>query len=91
MFTLKFMQIGEDNSSRQDVVCCPHYEIVDTGTKKFVITYKDMLRNDGVERCIGEKLERTKDPENIHVDTGYQVCFIENSAGKTIDRINQHE
>lgn len=78
MFTVKFMNHYADGTCRESVVCCVHYEIyrrmgVDPVTT--VTTYKDATVRSGVDRHVSPH------PED------YDVCFIENSAGKTIDTI----
>lgn len=58
----------------QHVVSAPHYSIYkyDDG-QVGVTTYKDHLDTNGVERIVSSD--------------DFNVCFIENAAGKTIDRI----
>lgn len=87
MFTLKFFQNFTDGSSRQDVVTCSHYEIVSPTDKDviYVITYPDHINKGGVEREVSKC--GAPDAESVHPDDPYDVCFIENLAGKTIDRV----
>lgn len=88
MFTLKFFQFLEDNCTRQNTISCSHYEVVKDKHKTVVIVYKDFIGKDGVEFPICEKIKPINGSD-VHVDTGYNVCYIENSSGKTIDRINR--
>ena len=83
MFTLKFYQYFEGNQYRQTVICAKQYEIVDTGVSKFVII-------DDVEYLIGDNLCEHADVENVHIETGFDACYIENSTGKTIDTIRKY-
>lgn len=82
MFTLKFIQHLKDGAVRQNAISCPHYEVITDKHKTVVIAFKDFRCVDGVEYVISEKIQSSSS------DTGYSVCFIENSSGKTIDRIN---
>ena len=78
MFTLKFFNHYEDGSSNQDTLTCHHYSIYrrNNGTAE-IVCYKDMTSVEGVSRGI------MKQPENGE----FECCYIENSAGKTIDTV----
>ena len=86
MFTLKFFK-HTPNGDSQTVVCCNHYEVNTHRDGAVVITYKDHTESGGVERHIAERPSTMAD--GVHLDIGYEVCFVENSQGKTIDRIRR--
>lgn len=83
MFTLKFCSYFEEGGSTESVIACPHYEVYQHRNGAITITtYKNMTITDGVSRqlCTESKLD-----EDNH--SYYQVCFVLNSEGKTIDTI----
>ena len=54
---------------------CPHYNIYKRKSGVTVTTYKSMTDVDGVSRVVSGD------------DADYQSCYIENSAGKTVECI----
>jgi hypothetical protein len=62
----------KDNN--ENTVSAPHYSIEKYEHGVGITVYKNYYDDDGVERIVGED--------------DYDVCFIENSAGKTINRIS---
>lgn len=80
MFTLKFYKHINDGELVYDVLSCPHYEIqVRSDGSKTVTTYPDTVKEGGVERQIRS--------ENCKFKGDYDVCYVENMHGKTIDTI----
>lgn len=89
MFTLKFYRY-EENATTMCAISCPHYSVYDNGVEKLVTTYKDHMDTTGVERTVGEKLRGGNTSEQpVAYNVGYDVCYVENEAGKTIDTIRK--
>jgi hypothetical protein len=84
MFTLKFVN-KFDSGSTVEVVTCPHYEKYSRNSGHVTVAvYKDFTKTDGVEyTIIGDRSAANDD----HADGKFyhEHCYIENSAGKTID------
>ena len=79
MFTLKFFQYFPDGSCRQECYSRQSYK---------VITTKDGVKAVEVDGDnIHIKPHGRNSYEDYCVDDGFDVCFIENQSGKTIDRI----
>lgn len=78
MFTLKFYKTYESGQTVNIGVCCPTYEVrrYSDGAVA-VIVYKGFTHTDGVEYWVGGERE-----------DAYDQLFIENQAGKTIDRVS---
>ena len=81
MFTLKFFKYTSDaegDCTIQETIICPNYSTYtrDSGILT-VITYPSMTNENGVDRNIGEFYNDEED---------FSVCYVENSAGKTIDK-----
>ncbi len=53
-------------------ISAPHYETYHTDTSITVIIYKSLLKTDGVEYHIREN--------------DFNICFVENETGKTIEK-----
>lgn len=74
MFTLKFCRFNEGFDSTLSI-STPVYEVYKKPSSITLISiYKSPVLTDGVEYRIGG-------------DDGYDVCFVENLSGKTIDTI----
>lgn len=87
MFNVKFCSIFESDSTNEEssttAISCPHYNIYrrKNGTAT-ITTYKSMAAVDGVERHImSDKQAETSSRQH------YNSCYIENSAGKTVECI----
>lgn len=81
MFTLKFMSFYDDSSYSETCVTCPHYAVYyHAGSNYYEISvYKSFTSTEGVVFNVASK------------DIGkayWDVCYIENEAGKTINKIN---
>jgi hypothetical protein len=80
MFTLRF-----ENSSKTVSVCCPHYEIFTyPNNDKLigVVIYPERFTGDGVERLIAKPDSLGDSPREA-----FNVCYVTNIAGVTIDTI----
>lgn len=82
MFHLKFRRVLEEGVAETNI-SCPHYEswLINPQPDQSlnhsdVAVYKDFTGKDGVEYHVGGPRENA-----------YDVCFVTNDAGKTIDRI----
>lgn len=80
MFTIKFYSFFDDDATVEVNITCPHYEVYTrkNGVKS-VIVYKDFTSVDGVEYWVADK---SLEFEKQH----YHVCYVENAAGKTINK-----
>ncbi len=79
MFTVKFLTFHESGSSHESTqtsIQCPHYEVNAFDYGWSVVTYPGMTNENGVERHV---------TTNDQLSSRYDVCFVENVAGKTID------
>lgn len=79
MLTLKFCNSYEDGTSSQAVMSCSHFNVYRFSDRVEITLYKDYTSVDGVTYTLSEK-----DIERPY----WQCCFVENSSGKTIDRIS---
>ena len=86
MFTLRFYKNREEGRT-QTVVCCARYEVYERRNENAVVTitthYKELEDSPGVDHNIG------KHPNNQGSGGYYDVCYVENIAGKTIDTIRR--
>lgn len=85
MFTLKFCSFcGEDNDYEKSltVICCPHYNTYHFKNRVEVTVYKDFTSVEGVTYTLSE--------EDLLGKPYWQVCYVENVNGKTIDTIRTH-
>lgn len=78
MFTLKFFQYFPDDTERHNIVAATDYEIVKAEGKISITA-------NGEQRYIDN--HGRKSFSGCDIDDGFNICFIENEAGKTIDRI----
>lgn len=77
MFTVKFYKDDEaEGREVWDVVSTPHYQKDIKKGFVVVVTYPSATNQSGVERRIVGNERR-----------GYNACFVENMAGKTIDHV----
>ena len=75
MFTIKIFAYRESGVV-QHSISAPHYEIQQSGDEnQSVIIYKDFSITNGVEYKISKS------------EADFDSCFIENSTGKTIDKV----
>jgi hypothetical protein len=83
MFTLKFYKFMPEGDKATSI-SCPHYAVYRRKDSPIVTVtvYKDQLATEGVERHISD------DPAPDSAGH-YSVCYVENMAGKTIDKITQ--
>lgn len=92
MFTLKFFTPHGD-SNKIEVVEAKRYIITplqkDAG---YLITVynTDSGYIGGVEYPVGNKFKKNKD-SGEDVNVGFMCCYIENSSGKTIDKLFRKE
>lgn len=75
MFTLKFIKNYDSGQTRTAAVACPAYEFVTFGEGITVLVFKDFVQENGVSYFVGGR------------EDSFDVCYVENQAGKTIDRI----
>lgn len=82
MFTLKFYRFYTDGSSNSSVVATSHYSVYTRkeGTCEIVI-YEKNTEVEGVAYQVGSN----------QALTDYDICYIENQSGKTIDCIKSPE
>lgn len=78
MFTLKFFQYFPDDTERHEIVAATNYEVIK-------VEGKVTINANGESRYIDN--HGRKSFSEYEIDDGFNVCFIENEAGKTIDRI----
>lgn len=80
MFTLKFLRNTEEGDEICHSVSCRQYTVHKRASGKVltVTTYSGELEIDGVDRHISGSTLVTKD---------YHSCYVENSNGKTIDKL----
>jgi len=71
MFNVKFISHFENGQEDVHGISCPHYQIYKFDNRFEVTVYPNMTMVGGVSYIVGE--------------TGYQSCYIENSAGKTVE------
>jgi len=81
MFTLKFYELNTASCEgrAQSVICCAKYEVYERNDHGFITVtthYRELGTEPGVDHHVGTMMD-------------YDVCFIENIAGKTIDVIRQ--
>lgn len=80
MFTIKFFSFYGAVEQVEVNLCCPHYEVyTHKNGVKSIILYKDFLATEGVTYWV------TSEEQN-HPTPHYHVCYVENSAGKTINK-----
>jgi len=87
MFTVKFCTYFDQDGFTSTSISCPHYKIYKRKNGSFAVTtYKDMTDLDGVDRLVmNDKLAKEgRHPEGI---AHFHACYVENSAGKTIEHI----
>lgn len=91
MFTLRFMSFFEEKEGVSTVISAPHYEVyTHRNGRKVVTVYKDFTTLDGIERTVmsDELAKELAAKANLGpLPDYYHVCYVENSAGKTIDKI----
>ncbi len=76
MFTIKAFRFYGKEGSSQDVFSCQSYQIYERKNGSYEVSvYKGLTKADGV--CFNVS----------KLDDDYKTCYIENSAGKTIDTI----
>lgn len=78
MFHLKF-QRGDYATN----ISCPHYDVDRRDARAFVIAYKGFTNEGGVEYLVDHYNPRL----GYEGPTPFDVCFVTNDAGKTVDRI----
>jgi len=82
MFTVKFYKHREENEAPEynenTSVSCQSYTHYKTSTSETVTVYKGMTQTDGVEYHVN-------DGHNL----AYDICYVENSSGKTIDSMGK--
>lgn len=92
MFTLRFMSLFEDSEEVENVIAAPHYDVyTHRNGRKTVCTYKDHTSTDGVERTVmsDNLAKELAAKDNLEpLPNYYHVCYVENLAGKTIDKIS---
>ena len=80
MFNVKFCNFYEDGSESTAGISCPHYSIYKGKNGSYeVVTYKTMTDTDGVSRGVGN--------HDSDKTLQFQVCYIENAQGKTVETI----
>ena len=80
MFTVKFINFYDDGTQVENCIRCVHYEARRTSEGAWGITvYPGMTATDGVEWWVRE-------PHDAQGPTSFQVCYVENEAGKTVDK-----
>lgn len=92
MFTLRFMSFFQnENEDVSVVISANHYEVYTySNGRKTVCVYNDHTSTEGIERNIlsDELAKKLLADENIKQHRDYfHVCYVENSSGKTIDKI----
>lgn len=77
MFTIKLYKNEEDGTHKTTALACPHYDSYDHTDGSFaLILYKNHLAINGTEYHINSPR-----PES------YDIAYVENEMGKTVDRI----
>ena len=79
MFTVKFMKFAtaSNNNNEGLSISCPMYSSYKRPNGSVsIVTYKDHTETSGIERSVHGG--------NDALDSDYDVCFVENEAGKTI-------
>ena len=81
MFTLKFTQHYEDGTKREVVVSTPHYEKYSRPTidQVDVSVYRGFTTQSGVMYKVSSD------------ESTFDICFVENVQGKTIDCIRPNK
>ncbi|MFT0140766.1 hypothetical protein ACEK07_46075 [Alcanivoracaceae bacterium MT1] len=77
MYTVKFIRNYDAGGYVVHSFSVPHYEVYRRSQSSVVTVtlYPNLFDTDGVERHISDN------------ESDYDVCFVENSRGKTIDHI----
>lgn len=80
MFTIKLYSFFGETEQVEVNLSCPHYEVYThkNGVKSLIV-YKDLLSTEGVTYWITDK-------DKLHPTPHYHVCYVENAAGKTINK-----
>lgn len=85
MFTIKLMRYNQDGSIIDaDILSCPSYSVV-YSNEKVEIVPRAMTEGDPTH-SMRTIMPRPKSRED-QIPYRYDMAFIENSSGKTIDRI----
>lgn len=93
MFTVKLISYFDDGSQSETSISCPHYRIYTRGNGFNAITvFKDFTETDGVEYKVMRPDVSTELAKQMKADNPqfegfmhHHACYIENSAGKTIN------
>lgn len=81
MFTLKFCNYYETGDSSVATLCCQHYNVYQFKNRVEITLYKDFTSENGVTYTIAdEDIDKPR----------WQVCYVENINGKTIDKIRPY-
>lgn len=89
MFTVKFYKFNKEGQEISTVIACPNYSVYNRNNGHITITtYPTMFNENGVERnVVSSEYKITPD----QYDRYFNVCFVENEKGKTIEHIKQPE
>lgn len=88
MFIMKFIrEFNVSEASVVDVLTCNHYEIyARPNGVKTITTYPDHTRIGGVERHVTTTASTGWDEDPVP-DGCFDLCYVENQNGKTVDVI----
>lgn len=86
MFTVKFFMLDDEGAEHQTSISCSNYSVHNNNKGLVTITtYPTMTDENGVERHVAAVgLEHPVKKLNY-----FNICFIENEKGKTIQHIKQ--
>ena len=80
MILVKFFKYEDGGSEISHVISCPHYSVYRRSNENITVTvYKTMTMEHGIEWQLSTE------------ERDFTNCYIENSAGKTIDRLSVTE
>ncbi len=87
MYSVKFFKYDKEGAETETGVECPHYSIYNNNNGLITVTtYPTMSDEGGVERHVASvELQR----DALKSLCYYNICFIENEKGKTIQHIKQ--
>ena len=98
MFTVKFFRLDDQGAEHQTSISTPNVSVFNNNNGHVIITtYPTMVNDNGIERHVMSVDEQKRiEEENfnnrnlgLNPIVPFDVCFIENEKGKTIQHIKQ--